>query len=177
MTHLIFAPILAFSQLSCSTFFVACEYSHALFTFEFFFFVFSFFDTDIFVDLRLSVGSDRDVGPETSCCPGIGMNFSYFSYLVTVEFSVFDDSSFTCLPQWCHFRLCCFFIFSSFGQAFLLDYDSVLAPIVTWLLVDVRLPRGRVKNVLLACPSILKADLDQELRPRLRYRRGHTTIH
>lgn len=57
----------------------------------------------------------------------------------------------------------------SLAQAFLLDYDSVLSPILTWLMMDVQLPRNRVKNVLLDCRSLLAADLDKELRPRLRY--------
>lgn len=53
-------------------------------------------------------------------------------------------------------------------QVFLLDYDNVLARIVLWLLVEVRLPRDRVSTTLLSFPSLLAADLDAELRPRLR---------
>lgn len=60
-------------------------------------------------------------------------------------------------------------ILRSCPEVFLLDYDSTLAPIMTWLLVDVQLPRDRVKNMLLSCPGVLAANLDTELRPRLRW--------
>ncbi|CAM9698309.1 unnamed protein product [Scytosiphon promiscuus] len=54
-------------------------------------------------------------------------------------------------------------------EVFLLNYESVLSPIVTWLMVDVRVPRNRVARLLEAFPLMLAKDLETELRPRHRW--------